>query len=95
MNLWWLTCRALKGMFPDELAVLVATAEGRSLSLFASSKFIRLKDRRLEDLDGEEVEAQMRVELLDQDDRFGLVQFPAQPLDGPRIAKVERQLLSA
>lgn len=93
----WLACTALKGMFPDELAILIPTAEGRKLSLFVSfdSTWVRLLKGSVEDLNGEEVEAQIKVSVLESNDRFGLIQLPAQPMDGSRVTKVERQLLSA
>lgn len=85
----------MKGMLPDELAVLFSTAEGKTLSLFVPSSQVTLEKGSPDDLDGEEVAAHIRVEVLDTDDRFGLIALPGEPIEGSRVARVQSQQLSA
>lgn len=91
----WLSCKAMKGMLPDELAVLVSTAEGKTLSFFVSAGQVTLETGSADELDGDEVSARIRVEVLEKDDSFGLIALPGEPLEGPRVARVSSAQLTA
>jgi len=94
-NEWLLSCRIAKGMFPDEVAVIVSTAEGTQLSLFISGKCVTLgSGHAVSGLSGEGVDGKIPVRLIDRDERFGLVSLPADPIEGSRVAKVSRNLLT-
>lgn len=70
----WLPVTISDGLFPSERTVCLRTAEG-DLSLFVATSSL--------DEGGNTV----RVQLLDQDDRFALVQVPSQ--GDTTVAKVE------
>lgn len=87
----WLLCRVAQGLFPDEFAVSVQ-AEGGVLSLFVPQRQVRLAGNAPA---SGLVDGRLRVDLLDEDDRFGLVALPASAIEGGRTAKVQRHLLLA
>jgi hypothetical protein len=91
----WLACKALKGMFPGEVAISFSTAEGQSLSLFVQEGAVRMRTGSIKDLNGVALEAFIEVALLEKDENFGLVALPATPIEGPAVAKVSRNLLTA
>ena len=75
------------GMFPDEYAVTVETAEAQLISMFVPRDMVR-------DVDGEPADenngtlGKIRVEELECDDSFCLVSLPLRSLEGPRTVKV-------
>ena len=86
----------VEGNATDEITVLISTAEGRNLSILVSKGVVRLRSGgSIDDIDGVEVPARLRVELLEHDERYGLVALPGEPVEGSRVAKVSRSLLSA
>jgi hypothetical protein len=82
----WLSCRISKGMFPEEVAVVVSSSEGQQLSFFLPKDRVEF---------GEAGQGLIRVVVLDEDERVGLVALPAEPIEGPQVAKVPRAALSA
>jgi hypothetical protein len=91
----WLTCEVKAGMFPGEVAVFVQDVQGRIYSFFLSKTNVRLpKDR---ELNGEKLKALVRVMLLHLDKKTdeGIVALPAEPFEGPPVAKVRRAELHA
>lgn len=89
----WLACKVAKGLFPDEVAVVVATADGQRISFFMPLSRVRFAGGRTVVPD-DEVEAQVPVEVIDRNDFFGLVSLPGDPLEGSRVAKVAASLLA-
>jgi hypothetical protein len=66
------------GLFPNERTVSFNTTDGKT-SVFVSSNQV------------DEVKKALNVVLLDQDDKYALVQIPSQ--SGGTIAKVQRSLV--
>ncbi len=71
----WLQVSISDGLFPSERTVEFPTAEG-DVSIFVSSSCL------------DEATRALKVELLDQDDLYALVQVPSQ--SGTTVAKVKR-----
>jgi len=76
MDRWISVKNVARGLFPSERTVSLATEEGE-ISVFVSSNCI------------DEATNALKVELLDQDDKFALVQVPSQ--GGGTVAKVSRE----
>jgi len=70
----WVLVKISDGLFPSERAVCLKTTEG-DLSLFVSSSAL------------DEGRKTMRVQLLQNDERFALIQVPSQ--GDTTFAKVE------
>ncbi len=87
----WLQCQVEPGMFPDEFSVIVA-AEGAARELFVDRRLVMLAGAPP---NGTGVEGRLRVDLLEQDERFGIVLLPTEPFHGGRTAVVRRHLLEA
>lgn len=86
----WLACRASRGMFPHEVAVLVLAADGRLLSFFAPRSEVRLS---VEPGDTE-VPVTIRVEVLAQEAGQSVVRLPIEPFEGSRVTRVNGDLLA-
>ena len=71
----WVRAQITEGLFPSERAVELDTTEGK-IQVFVSGSQINEKLRAL------------RVSLLDEDDRFVLVNLPS--LGGGKVAKMDR-----
>ncbi len=78
-------------MFPDEFAVIVP-AEGGTRELFVDRRCVKLEGVPP---NGAGVNGRLRVDLLEQDESFGLILLPREPFYGGRTAVVRRQLLEA
>jgi len=77
----WIAVKITDGLFPSERTVHFPTVEGE-IAVFVSSSQL------------DEASRVLRVQLLDQDDEYALVQVPSQ--DGTTVAKVKRaEVLSA
>lgn len=87
----WLSCRATRGMFPHEVAVLVNTADGRCLSFFLSRTAVRLSQEPSE----AEIQATISVEVLKQEGGDSFVRLPCEPFEGSRVTRVRGDLLAA
>jgi hypothetical protein len=83
----WLSCKVTASRIPNEFAVLVATAEGRVLSMFLGGATINFNAGRPEAND--ERDASIRVQIVDEDETYKLVVLPQATLEGSRYAKVE------
>ena len=79
----WLTVKVSPGMFPSERIVKMRTDEGE-VSLFVTKSQVKAGNRR--------GAGQMRVELLDSDENYGLVEIRDQ--HGPTVVKVRRDDLA-
>jgi hypothetical protein len=90
----WVACKIIEGMFPGEFGAVVTTADGDRLSLFVPERRIRFSKGTPSA--GKEIDGQLEVQMLDQDEEFGVVALPAHALeDGVKIARVKRNLLQA
>jgi hypothetical protein len=87
----WLRCKATRGMFPHEVAVLVLAVDGRSLSFFVPRSEVRLSQ---EPGDGE-VPVALRVEVLAREPGQTIVRLPVEPFEGSRVTRVHDDLLAA
>jgi hypothetical protein len=65
----WLKCKVSKGMLPGEYVVMTSTSDGRSFSLFAPEKAVRVED------------GLVRVDVLQRREEAALVWLPADPLE--------------
>ena len=74
----WIAVEVSEGLFPNERIVQLNTVEGE-ISFFVSPGLL------------DENMSRLRVELLDEDSQFALVQVPSQ--GGIRVAKVVKQEL--
>jgi hypothetical protein len=75
----WLKCAASEGQFTNELAVYAADHEGSSFSLFASREHVKLPAG--EPAAGEEVEAMLKVTVLDQRGDLCLIRLPGRAFE--------------
>jgi hypothetical protein len=78
----WLAVQVTKGMFPSERIVKVRTNDGE-VSLFVAQRHLESAKTGVD---------RLRVELLDMDENYGLVEVTAQR--GPTIVKVQRDDLA-
>ncbi len=74
----WITVKIAAGLFPTERTVRFNTAEGE-VSVFVSSTHV------------DEARTAMKVNVIDEDESFALVQVPSQ--SGLTVAKVPRSVL--
>lgn len=78
----WLAVEVGEGMFPSERAVRMRTIES-DVSLFVAESQVK---------PAKTGPARMRVELLDSNEKFGLVEIHGQ--QGPMVVKVQRNDLT-
>ena len=81
----WLVCEIGDGLFPDERAVSIQAADGMIAFFAAQSKLKQSADPR---------RGTVRVEVLDYDENFGLVELPSPIIGGSNTAKVSRTALT-
>jgi hypothetical protein len=79
-------------MFPNEVAVVVNSVEGRELSFFLSTERVRNAPHVL---DAEDVDAQIPVEVLGHDERASVVLLPTSAIEGTRVLRVSGASLSS
>lgn len=87
----WLVCSVHLGMFSDEYAVLVRTIEGQWLSFFIPREFVEISHRPT---GNEEVEGKVKVEVFGGDEHSRIIGLPSQPFEGPRFARVSKEVLA-
>jgi len=71
----WLRCEVTPGMFKNELAVGITTAEGRIVSFFLPNDFV--KD-----------ENQIAVEIVARNGEYCVVALPQRTFEGSSVARV-------
>lgn len=76
----WINVKITEGLFPSERTVCLATAEG-DISVFVSSSQL------------DEAENALKVLLLDEDEKYALVQIPSQ--GGTTVVKVPKSEMLA
>jgi hypothetical protein len=84
-----LRCRVAKGMLDSEYAIAFDVAGGTASAFVAQSK-VRLHGSLASST---EVPGSVVVELLDENDSEGLVQLPAQLINGSDVIKVPKAML--
>lgn len=82
----WLRCEVAPGMFEDEVAISVTTAEGNVLSFFISSDSVQ-------SFAGKPNETAITVEVVDRNADFGVVALPRQTFEGSNVARVPARSL--
>ena len=82
----WLRCEVTPGMFSNEYAVTIRTADDFPMSLFVPEECLR---------DATLGEGQLRVDVLDSDDNFSLVSLPRPSFERGSVAKVPRLAVTA
>jgi len=85
-----LECVVAKGMHDFEYAIKFASTEGE-VSAFVSRAKLKLITPPT---DGHEVPGAVLVQLLDENTDEGLVQLPAQLVNGSDVVKVPKRLLT-
>lgn len=85
-----LECVVAKGMHDSEYAIKFMSTEGE-VSAFVSRDRLRLATPPSQ---GHEVPGAVFVELLDENADDGLVQLPAQLVNGSDVVKVPKRLLT-
>ena len=75
----WLRCEVRPGMFENEVAICITTADGNVISFFIPSDFVKsfsVSDNAIP------------VEVVEQDGDFGVVALPRRTFEGPSVARV-------
>ena len=85
----WLTCTVSRGMFSEEVAVVVTTREGQ-VSFFLPRDSVDAPEHP-----AGAVQGRIRVVLLREEGTDGVVSLPAQPFEGSQVARVPREALTA
>ena len=80
----WLLCEVSNGMLPDEVAVVIKGAE-QDLSLFLPADQVHRQASL----------TSIAVDVIDEDEQYGLVTLPKQPIEGSRVVKVLKNRLFA
>lgn len=70
----WLRCEVTPGMFPDEQAIGVTTAEGKVVSFFLDSDLVKNQE--------------IAVEVVARNGEFGVVALPQRTFEGSNVARV-------
>lgn len=79
----WLRCDVTPGMFENEVAVCITTAEGKVISFFIPADFIKT-------FSGEKA---VRVEVVDRTPDIGVVALPRRTFEGSNVATVPLRAL--
>lgn len=87
----WLHCRASKGQFTDELAIMGKDHAGEEFSFFVSQEFVEYDG----DPNTGEIPARLRVKRLDSKDDLVLIQLPSQTFGNGSIITVSVNDLEA
>jgi len=74
MNKAWLRCEVSPGMFSNERAIGIATAEGNVVSFFLDDDFVK----------NDEIE----VGVVAGNGEFGVVMLPQRTFEGSNVARV-------
>ena len=78
-NKAWLRCDVRPGMFEDEVAICITTADDTVISFFIPADFVR-------SFSG--TEKAIPVEVVDRDSDFGVVTLPRRSFEGSNVARV-------
>lgn len=76
----WLRCEVRPGMFDDEVAICVTTADGSVVSFFIPADVVT-------SFSGTHEKA-IPVEVVDRDAEFGVVTLPRRSFEGSNVARV-------
>lgn len=76
-----LRCDVSPGMFQNEVAVCITTAEGQILSFFVPTEFVR-------DFSAAPNEKAIAVGVVDRNAEFGVVALPRRAFEGSNVARV-------
>ena len=88
----WLACTASPGQFSNELAVRGHDYEGMEFSLFTARQFVQCPQALTPD--SEEVDAFVRIDVLQEREGLCLVQLPGQTFDNGSTITVRRDQLT-
>jgi hypothetical protein len=86
----WLRCEASPGQFPGELAITGNTSSGAVFSLFMPESRVKCSKPPVE---GQSVEAWLRVDVLDKREGFFVVQLPRQTMENGQFVTVKEDQL--
>lgn len=75
----WLRCEVTPGMFPDELAIGVTTAEGKVVSFFLENDLVNNQE--------------IVVEVVARNGDYGVVALPHRTFEGSNVARVPMDAL--
>jgi hypothetical protein len=75
----WLQCDVKPGMFENEVAICINTADGSVLSFFIRADAVRTGSRN---------EKTIAVELVERNTDFGVVTLPSRSFEGSNVARV-------
>ncbi len=81
----WLRCDIGPGMFENEVAVCIRTAEGQILSFFLPAEFVKTL--------GAPDEKAIAVEIVDRNAEIGVVALPRRTFEGSNVARVPARAL--
>ena len=87
----WLRCRASKGQFTDEVAIIGKDFAGEVFSFFVNQDFVECEGNP----ESGEVDALLRVKKLDQKDNLVLIQLPGQTIGNGSVITVTTNDLQA
>lgn len=76
----WLRCEVHPGMFANEVAVCITTADGSVVSFFFPEELVK-------NLKGTDEKA-IPVHIVDRDHEFDVVALPRRSFEGPNVARV-------
>jgi hypothetical protein len=85
-----MSCKALPGQFPGELAITGNTATDKLFSLFVQNKSVSTKNHPTE---GQSVDVWLRVEVIKQEGNVCVVRLPRQTLENGQFVTVKAEQL--
>ena len=77
----WLRCEVAPGMFENEVAISIRTAEGAILSFFMPADLVK-------SFSGSPDQKAIRVEIVDRSGEYGVVTLPRRTFEGPNAVRV-------
>ena len=81
-----LRCDISPGMFDNEVAVCIKTADGQVVSFFAPAEYVRTPS-------GAPDEKAIAVEVVDRNGEFAVVALPRRTFEGSNAARVPARAL--
>ena len=75
----WLRCEVTPGMFTNELAVGIQTAEGRTVSFFLPDDSVK--------------NSEIAVDVVARNGEYGVVALPQRTFEGSNVARVPMNAL--
>ena len=82
----WLRCEVRPGMFENEVAICIKTAEGTILSFFIAADLVR-------SFSGTPEQKAIPVEIVDRSGEFDVVTLPRRTFEGSNVARVPARAL--